>query len=124
MPDTPEQLPSLPPDDANPSWLARNRKLAILLGAVALLIVAAIVTIKKPSLLGLNRTVNNSSAAANTSAGTNNINTYTRPTFQRSTAVNAPAAALPTYAAPSTQDLKNAINQLQTQQLSNNNSNQ
>lgn len=114
MPDE-QTLPILPPD-VTPSWLARNRKLAILGGAVVVLLIAAAATYYWP------RWQSKSVANSNTTTADVNVendaingaptNTYSRPTFQRSIITNVSTSPPPDYQPPTTAQTKQAIDQL------------
>lgn len=114
MPDE-QTLPILPPD-AGSSWLARNRKLVILGGVVVILLTAAAATYYWPRWQSDSSSTNNNAAAvanaANDTANGAPTNTYSRPTFQRSTITNVSTSPPPDYQPPTTAQTKQAIDQL------------
>lgn len=101
-------------DPTPPSWLARNKKLIILGGLTLILAAAAVLVVMQPRG---SKTANQSETTTNT--GTDVVvptgsNQAERPTFQRSTVVNASTTLPPTYVPPSRDDLKKSIDKLNT----------
>lgn len=109
MPD--ELVPPQLPMDVSPSWLARNRKIAILIGLVVILAAAAVATYLWPRR-GTTGTNTNTTGTSTTNTRVTNSATYTRPTFQRSTITNTSAAPPAKYQPPNQQDLRQAIDRL------------
>lgn len=101
-----QTFPTLPPD-VTPSWLARNRKIAILVGVVIVLMggVALVLQVRRPS-----NTANTTSNQTNT--GANTVTGQERTTFQRSTITNTSTTLPQTYRPPTTEQLRQAITNL------------
>jgi len=105
MPDD-QTFPTLPTDDA-PSWLARNRKIAILVGVVIILLGGTAIALQ------LRKTPTQTNLTTNqTNSGTNTNTAQERNTFQRATITNTPTTLPQTYRPPTTEELRQAISNL------------
>lgn len=105
MPDE-QTFPTLPAD-VSPSWFARNRKIAILVGVIVVLVGGIALAMR---LTGPTVTTNTISNQTNT--GTNTSGTQERTTFQRATITNTATTLPPTYRPPTTEELRQAITNL------------